>query len=511
MFKTFYIKERDRGVLYYRDDFQRILQPGTYRRLSATRWRVVNHDLSQPEAKIPDLEFLLQTRRAELESHLVVVRTAFNEVALVKAGQQWISVAPNQLKAFWRGFTEIEAHRFNLDQQLELSTELVQQVRGSTIDGLIKFQVSEAEIGLLYVQDNFVRPLEAGEYAFWTFNRKVQVRSLSKIVPNPQFPLVDVLIDQHPDFVATYCELVQLSANQTAIVRYQSKTIEIVPPSSRKLFWKGVEIEIVDIEAEPKLPTRLVKELVTGSIEVAMLSHESLHTLEVPAQHIGLLYLDSVLQEPLAAGTHTWWKFGRSIKTESLDLRLQTLEVSGQEILSKDKVPLRLNLTAGYRIADPIRAKTLLIDISGFLYKELQFGLRSAVGTRSLDQLLEDKTAIDTTISDYIRAKVADYGVEVESVGVKDIILPGEIKAILGKVVEAEKAAQANVVRRREETAATRSMLNTAKVMEDNPVALRLKELEVLERIAEKIDNINVNGGLESILTELIKIKGQPN
>jgi regulator of protease activity HflC (stomatin/prohibitin superfamily) len=92
-------------------------------------------------------------------------------------------------------------------------------------------------------------------------------------------------------------------------------------------------------------------------------------------------------------------------------------------------------------------------------------------------------------------------------VGVKDIILPGEIKAILSKVVEAEKAAQANVVRRREETAATRSMLNTARVMEDNPVALRLKELEVLERIAEKIEHINVNGGLDSILTELIRIK----
>ncbi|AUB44254.1 Regulator of protease activity HflC, stomatin/prohibitin superfamily (plasmid) [Nostoc flagelliforme CCNUN1] len=79
----------------------------------------------------------------------------------------------------------------------------------------------------------------------------------------------------------------------------------------------------------------------------------------------------------------------------------------------------------------------------------------------------------------------------------------------MSKVVEAEKAAQANVVRRREETAATRSMLNTAKVMEDNPVALRLKELEVLERIAEKIDRIQVNGSLDSILTDLIRIHPQ--
>jgi regulator of protease activity HflC (stomatin/prohibitin superfamily) len=123
-----------------------------------------------------------------------------------------------------------------------------------------------------------------------------------------------------------------------------------------------------------------------------------------------------------------------------------------------------------------------------------------------LDALLEDKGAIDKAVADYIRAKTTEYGIEVDSVGVKDIILPGEIKTILSKVVEAEKAAQANVIRRREETAATRSMLNTAKVMEDNPVALRLKELEVLERIAEKIEHINVNGGLDSILTELVRI-----
>jgi len=143
------------------------------------------------------------------------------------------------------------------------------------------------------------------------------------------------------------------------------------------------------------------------------------------------------------------------------------------------------------------------------LYKELQFALRAAVGEQTLDALLENKGAIDRSVAEYIRSKTADYGIEVDSVGVKDIILPGEIKTILSKVVEAEKAAQANVVRRREETAATRSMLNTAKVMEDNPVALRLKELEVLERIAEKIDRIQVNGSLDSILTELIQINRQ--
>jgi hypothetical protein len=74
-------------------------------------------------------------------------------------------------------------------------------------------------------------------------------------------------------------------------------------------------------------------------------------------------------------------------------------------------------------------------------------------------------------------------------------------------VVEAEKAAQANVIRRREETAATRSLLNTAKVMEDNPVALRLKELETLEKVTEKIDKLHVYGGLDGVLKDLVKIR----
>ena len=193
-----------------------------------------------------------------------------------------------------------------------------------------------------------------------------------------------------------------------------------------------------------------------------------------------------------------------------MDLRLQVLEVAGQEILTRDKVSLRVNLTAGYRITDVLTAFARQAKPVDFLYKELQFGLRAAVGTRALDELLENKTVIDDVVNTHIRRRVEDsggFGLEVESVGVKDIILPGDMKIILAKVVEAEKAAQANVIRRREETAATRSLLNTAKVMEGNPIALRLKELETLEKVTEKIDKISVFGGLDGVLKDLVKIR----
>jgi regulator of protease activity HflC (stomatin/prohibitin superfamily) len=505
VFKNFYIEPNEIGILYNRKDFQKFLQPGTYKYFGL-HWQVNTYDLNQPEATIENLELLLRTRAAELEEQLVIVRTSFNQAALIRLGQNWLTIPPNQTKAFWRGFIEVETHIFNLEESLDLPDEFAKQLRNISLNGIAKSSISESEIGLLYVQNNFLRPLAAGEYAFWNFDRNVVVKILSRIVPNPDFPLEDILIEKHPDFVAAYCETVELQDRQIAIVRHRGKVISILPPTSRKLFWQDVEVEVIDINNEAKLSPNLVYELVSGAKESASLCRNNLHICEVPPQHVGLLYIDREFREQLSSGIHAWWSFGRSWQTETIDLRLQNLEVSGQEILSKDKVPLRLNLTAGFRIQDPLKAKESLSDITGFLYKELQFALRGAVGEKTLDGLLEDKGSIDRSIAEYIHSKTVDYGIEVDSVGVKDIILPGEIKAILSKVVEAEKTAQANVIRLREETSATRSMLNTAKVMEDNPVALRLKELEVLERIAEKIDKIQVNGGLDSILTELVRI-----
>ena len=95
-----------------------------------------------------------------------------------------------------------------------------------------------------------------------------------------------------------------------------------------------------------------------------------------------------------------------------------------------------------------------------------------------------------------------DLFVEITDAGVKDIILPGEIREIMNTVLVAEKRAQANVITRREEVASTRSLLNTAKLMDENQTLYKLKELEYVERICENVGNINLNSNGD-ILTQL--------
>jgi regulator of protease activity HflC (stomatin/prohibitin superfamily) len=244
-----------------------------------------------------------------------------------------------------------------------------------------------------------------------------------------------------------------------------------------------------------EVPKALVPLLVRGPQKIA--GAERVLPVQVPGHHVGVLFVDGRLDRLLDPGLHAFFRFNRELRAEIADRRLQAIEVS---VLTRDKVALRVNLAAGYRITDVRLAYAQQARPADYLYKELQFGLRAAVGTRSLDELLENKGVLDEVVAAHLRKAVDGYGLSMQSVGVKNLILPGQMKAILARVVEAEKLAQANAIRRLEKTSATRSLLNTAKVMEDNPVALRLKELETPEKVTEKIDRISVFGGLEGVL-----------
>jgi regulator of protease activity HflC (stomatin/prohibitin superfamily) len=375
-----------------------------------------------------------------------------------------------------------------------------------------KFHVKKDERALLFYRGDFVDILRPGEHLRFDPLRRLAVEKFALASTRFEHRLADYLLKAEPAIVEREFHVVELGAAEVGLRYENGVLVEVLAPNTRRLYWKGyidVAFEVIDIasgfEVEPRLAPQLIALGPTGF--KAKVTGADVYGVQVPQFNVGVLYVDGKLHAVLEPGLKAYFRYGRDLRVEFVDLRLQVIEVAGQEILTKDKVPLRVNLNAGYRITDVLIAYARQAKPVDYLYRELQYGLRAAVGTRTLDELLEDKGVIDQGVAEHIARRVQGYGIEVDSVGVKDIILPGDMKQILAKVVEAEKAALANVIRRREETSATRSLLNTARVMEDNPTALRLKELETLEKVTEKIDKISVFGGLDAVLKDLVKIR----
>ena len=372
-----------------------------------------------------------------------------------------------------------------------------------------KISVRKDQLALLSRNGDYYKVLHAGEHLLpWLNTPEVLLITLDgSEVPDV---LADYLRRFQPEWVERYCVVADLSETEAGALYMDGILLEILPPSTRRLYWR-VEDDLTLVRMstqQVQVQTEVMNAVLQPRRKGVVKGRDAILTVQVPAWHVGVLKIDGETQALLPPGLTAYWKINHLVDAEVVDTRLQVLEVSGQEILTKDKVNLRINLAANWRYSDVLLAFSQLTKPIDHLYRELQFALREAVGTRTLDELLEDKQVIDDVVSEQVKSRMLPFGMEIASLGVKDIVLPGDMKNILAQLVEAEKSAQANVIRRREETAATRSLLNTAKVMENNPVALRLKELETLERVAERIDNISVFGGLDQVLHGLVNIKG---
>ena len=375
-----------------------------------------------------------------------------------------------------------------------------------------KFIIPETHRGLLFKDEQFVDILGAGVHTFWDLQKqyKVQTVTATSAINNPVSEQVLNLADTYPERFAEQIQRWETGEQEVGLV-YQDKVLkDLKAPSQRGAYWSGkraIEVRKLNIADDMRVPAALANQLVTTkdtTLRNAALTAVVMST--VPEGFIGFLEVDGVQREVLSTGVHVWWQFNHAIKVTQLDTRLQNMEVNGQEILTKDRVGLRINLSALWQVKDAQLVKSSLVDHKDYLYRELQLALRSVVSTQTLDELLADKNLLNQTIQSIVAEKAAAYGLELSTVGARDIILPGEMKAILAQVVEAEKKAEANLIRRREETQETRSLHNTAKVMEGNPVLLRLKELEILEKITGRIQNLNVYGGLDGVMNDLVKL-----
>ncbi|MEO0809806.1 MAG: slipin family protein [Pseudomonadota bacterium] len=315
------------------------------------------------------------------------------------------------------------------------------------------------------------------------------------------------LKNTHPEIFAEHFVIVQPAANEVAIVSLDGAPQHLAMPYTTRVFWKTltrIEVETIDTEANMRIEPRHLAKLNVERSQVIV--------QEIIAKHeTGMLFVDGDFVEELAPGRHAFWAINRKVQIVKRDMRPTPLEVTAQEILTKDRVGIRVTLTAFYKVVDAFKAITGTGDLENTLYRLIQFAIREAVATRTLDEILAARDTVDEEVRGYVTARVGNLGVDIAEIGVKDVILPGDVRELLNRVVEAERIAKANLIKRQEETAATRSLLNTARLMEDNPMLLRLKELEALEMLVEKVGNIDLHtgggaAGLEALLKNLYRL-----
>jgi regulator of protease activity HflC (stomatin/prohibitin superfamily) len=372
---------------------------------------------------------------------------------------------------------------------------------------VLRVTVKDGERALLTRDGRLEQVLEPGRHRLIDPLRKLAVE-LHPVV-RAEFPAerYAVLKAARPDLTAALFEAVETKADELAIVSLDGRPVALLGPWQTRVFWKvatRVEVERIDVSGDRKVaPRHLV--MVTRERNPQLMEHV------IENHEAGLLYVEGRLVERLAPGRHAFWTAGRKIEVKHFDLRPQAVEITAQEMLTKDRIALRVTLTAFRRIVDPERVMAAVADVDGWLYRLVQFAIREAVAARTLDEVLSAKNALDAELRAFVRERIAETGLEVMELGVKDVILPGEIRELVNKVVEAERTAKANQIRRQEETAATRSLLNTAKLMEDNPLLLRLKELESIERLVEKVGRIDLHAGegqgFDALLDKLVRLK----
>lgn len=348
-----------------------------------------------------------------------------------------------------------------------------------------RIRVNAYTIGMVFKNGVYKRMLKAGTY-WLNFSEKLYVYDLTKQFYAPCD--LNILLQD-----AELAEaLIVVDVKEAEIVlQYENGLVKQILTAGRYTFWKGVvpyEFVRADISkiaiTEPLDRATLLSKLVIAYVR----------TYTVEAYERGVLYVDGKFEKILESGVYYWWKNNIPINIGKVDTRQLQAEISGQEILTKDKAALRINAWAQYKVTDIEKA---LLKNSGYdrqLYVLFQLALREYIGGLAFDELLEKKESLAPYILQAVRGSAEALGVEVNGFGIRDIILPGDVKEIMNQVLVAEKKAQANIIMRREETASARSLLNTAKLMEENPVLFKLKEMEYVEKIADKINCIGVGG-----------------
>lgn len=352
----------------------------------------------------------------------------------------------------------------------------------------MKMIIKDNERAFLYKNGIFKKMLEPGKQTIWAFLGETAVKLTAE--GKLDFTGMNLPVLRKDAEVEKNIAIVEVPDERLAIHFVDGRITEVLKPGTYA-FWnifKKNTFEMIDItvpESAGKLPV----------LYMAYMPSNYITRIDIGEGETGLLFYNGVFQKELSAGQYYFWNYNTKVTVQNVDTRVQQLDISGQEILTADKVSLRINFVCYFQVTNPVSIVSKLKDYKAQLYVLTQLVLREFTGKYRFDDLLRQKDSIGGLVLEKLREREKDFFVTFSDAGIKDIVLPGEIRDIMNTVLVAEKAAQASVITRREETAATKSLLDTAKLMDENATLFKLKELEYLERICDKVGSISVDGG----------------
>jgi regulator of protease activity HflC (stomatin/prohibitin superfamily) len=194
----------------------------------------------------------------------------------------------------------------------------------------------------------------------------------------------------------------------------------------------------------------------------------------------------------LPAGVH--WIFSPTTTIRLFDARPRIITIPGQEVLSSDAVTLKVSLVLEVRVVDPRAAALGAASFEEALYAVTQIALRDAIGAKTIEELLSSRAQLSTQLKPEVEPAAAKLGVELRSIAVKDLMLPGTLKETFSEAARAKQESQAALERARGESATLRNLANSARLLDGNPALAQIRLLQAASTADKLVINYTHTG-----------------
>lgn len=229
----------------------------------------------------------------------------------------------------------------------------------------------------------------------------------------------------------------------------------------------------------------------------------------VPESHVGLMYENGAFRKVLEPGEHMlkrhWFdRVTRAIA--AIDMRERSLTIKGQEILTRDKVAIRVSLLVYFRIKDAVAAAHNVASYEERIYEDVQLSARRFLAGRTLEDILSDRNEISDAVREEVSVSAGNYGVEIIRADVKDLMFPGNLREIMNQVLETERRAEASLIAARKDAEEMR--IRSAAEREAEKGRLEAEKEKV--RIQAEAEQERVRLRLQSAIDEAEALKAHP-